>query len=86
VTWGEVKAMLNDCARGHSVRESEEYYTVYYAGKVVPRITRGSHRQRGKNSAEIQIGHIRKMVTHLGSGLVPRATSSFYGDLDHHPW
>ena len=62
VTWGEVKAMLSDCAPGHVIRESEEYYRIYYNGKVVPRITRGSHRQRGKNLAEIQIGHIRKMV------------------------
>jgi hypothetical protein len=48
VTWGEVKAMLSDCAPGHVIRESEEYYRVYYNGRVVPRITRGSHRQRGK--------------------------------------
>ena len=66
VTWGEVKAMLDKCAPGYHVKESEEYYCVYYKDKSFPRLTRGSHRQRGKNSAEIQAGHIKKMARIFG--------------------
>lgn len=45
-------------------KESLEYYTIYVEGfpDPFPRLTRGSHRQRGKASAEIYSQHVRKMA------------------------
>lgn len=55
--------MLDDCCPGWSFRESDEYYTIYWKnGLRFPGLTRGSHRQRGKGSAEIHALHIRKLA------------------------
>ena len=58
--------MLNDCAPGWRFDESIEYYTIYWKEyPAFPRLTRGSHRQRGKSSAEIHALHIRKLARHF---------------------
>lgn len=55
--------MLNACLPGWRYTESDEYYTIYPTeGPCFPRLTRGSHRQRGKPSAEIHALHIRKLA------------------------
>ena len=65
VTWREVRDMLDVCLPGRwKFKESLEYYTIYVEGFKVPYpgLTRGSHRQRGKGSAEIYSIHVRKMA------------------------
>jgi hypothetical protein len=66
VAWRDVQAMLNDCAPGWRAEESAEYYTIYWDDHPpFPRLTRGSHRQRGKPSAEIHALHVRKLARHF---------------------
>lgn len=60
--------MLDVCLPGRwRAKESLEYYTIYVEGfqTPFPRLTRGSHRQRGKASAEIYPQFVRKMARHF---------------------
>lgn len=69
VTWRDVRDMLDVCLPGRwRAKESLEYYTIYVDGfpAPYPGLTRGSHRQRGKASAEIYSKHVRKMVKYFG--------------------
>ena len=67
ISWRDVQKMLDACAPGWWSKESEEYYTIYWKTlPPFPRLTRGSHRQRGKPSAEIHPLHVRKLARHLG--------------------
>ncbi len=67
ISWREIQEMLNACAPGWRFKESDEYYTIYFGDfPSFPRLTRGSHRQRGKPSAEIHVQHVRKLARHFG--------------------
>lgn len=59
--------MLDACCPGWKLGESDEYYTIYWKdGLIFPWLTRGSHRQRGKASAEIHLLHVRKLARRFG--------------------
>lgn len=58
--------MLDACCPDWRCAESDEYYTIYWKEFVFPRLTRGSHRQRGKASAEIHLLHVRKLARRFG--------------------
>jgi hypothetical protein len=60
--------MLLQCAPGHRIAEKTHYYRVEYAGKTYPALPKGSHSDRGRRSgqAEIEAGHVRKLIRHLG--------------------
>lgn len=63
-----VREMLRECAPGHRMIEKTHYYRVEYAGKTYPTLPKGSHSDRGRRSgqAEIELGHVRKLIRHLG--------------------
>lgn len=60
----EIWAMLDMCALGHSVKEKTHHYAVTYQGKTYATLPKGAHGKK-EGVADIQIGHIRKMVRHL---------------------
>lgn len=57
--------MLNECAPGHQITQTDHYIRVRWSGKVYPSLPRGEHGKR-EARAEIQIPHVRKMVRILG--------------------
>jgi len=64
-----IREMLERCAPGHKMAEKTHHYRIEYAGKTYPTLPKGSHSDRGSRSgqAEIQIGHLRKLIRHLES-------------------
>lgn len=60
--------MLSQCAPGHRIDEKTHYYRVEFGGKTYPTLPKGSHSDRGRRAdqAEIEVGHVRKMIRHLG--------------------
>ena len=67
VTLEQIIAMLEACAPGYEREEKEHHHWVRYNGRVYWRLPKGAHRHRGARSgrAEIEIGHVRKMVRFL---------------------
>lgn len=55
--------MLEACAPGCDIRETTHHYCIRYGGRTYPAFPKGEH-GRGRR-AEIEIGHIRKMIRHL---------------------
>ena len=67
ISWRALQEMLDACAQAWRFTESDEYYTIYWGDlPPFPRLTRGSHRKRGKPSAEIHELHVRKLARHFG--------------------
>lgn len=57
VPYGDVLRMLKECAKGHDLRRTTHGRRVEYDGKVYLDLPKHD---------DIEIGHIRKMVRHLG--------------------
>jgi len=57
VSFADVLRMLEHCANGFDIRRTTHGRRVAYNGKVFPDVPKFD---------DIQIGHIRKMVRHLG--------------------
>jgi len=59
--------MLDTCAPGHVFTEKLHHYWVTFSGKTYTTLPKGSHSDRGQRSgqAEIEIGHVRKIVRFL---------------------
>lgn len=53
--------LLNHCAPGHTKKEGDHYWRIYFQGKTYPNFPTGKH---AKNK-EIQYGHIKRMIRHL---------------------
>ncbi len=56
--------MLAACAPGNVIKEHIHNYSVSYNGRIYPALPKGAH--GSKDRAEIQVGHIRKMIRFLG--------------------
>ena len=55
--------MLDVCALGHQIKETKHNYCIRYDGRTYFAFPKGDH---GKGlRAEIEVGHIKKMVRHL---------------------
>lgn len=59
----EVFAMLDECAPGHALTETDHHYCVRFGDKVFPTLPKGQH---GKSNPGIQRGVLKKMARHLG--------------------
>ncbi len=60
--------MLDECALEHEWHEKTHHYHIKWKDKAVyPSLPKGDHSKRGKRAgrAEIEIGHVRKMVRFL---------------------
>lgn len=57
VPYSQILRMLDHCASGHDIRRTTHGRRVEWAGKLFPDLPKYD---------DIQIGHIRKMVRHLG--------------------
>jgi len=57
VPYADVLRMLEECAEGFDIRRTTHGYRVKWNGQCFPDIPKFD---------DIQIGHIRKMVRHLG--------------------
>ena len=56
--------MLDACAPGYTMKERDHNYVVRWNGRAFPSLPKGPH---GKGErAQIQIGHVKKMVRALG--------------------
>ena len=64
VTLGEVWAMLEACAKGHTKVEYKHSYCVRFNNLTYPALPTGRH-GTGDNRT-IQKGHLKKMARHLG--------------------
>lgn len=60
----DIWAMLDHCAPGYTRTKTEHHWRVAANGKQYPSLPLGSHGRR--ENPEIQIGHIRKLIRHLG--------------------
>jgi hypothetical protein len=67
VPHAEVLRMLDKCATGYDIRRTTHGYKVEWKGKVFPDLPKYK---------EIQIGHVRKMVRHLG---IDKACAGSFG-------
>ena len=56
--------MLKDCAPGYAHKEKEHRHWIMYGGKTFRGLPKGKHGSGSR--AEIEIGHIKDMVKHLG--------------------
>jgi hypothetical protein len=64
VTLNEVRAMLEECARGHVFRaHGDHFFLVAYNGLTFPSLPIGEH---GKEDPDLQIGVVKKMARQLG--------------------
>lgn len=62
----DVLRMLDECAKGHSLRKTDHHLRVEYNGRTYPTLPLGDHgRGRINGRAEIFAGHVRQMVAHL---------------------
>jgi len=57
VPYGDILRMLEHCARGFDIRRTTHGRRVEWSGKVFPDLPKFDN---------VEIGHIRKMVRHLG--------------------
>jgi hypothetical protein len=55
--FSDIKRMLESCAPGHSIRLATHSRVIHYNGLVFPSLPKFDN---------IELGHIRKMVRHLG--------------------
>ena len=55
--------MLDACAPGSVRTPGEHKWRVVWGGRTYPSLPRGEH---GKTNPEIGVGHVRKMIRHLG--------------------
>ena len=60
----EIFSMLKKCAPGHTVEKHKHYFWVSYKGAVYRSLPTGKHGKR-KGRADIEVGHVRKMIRHL---------------------
>ncbi len=67
VLFKKIKEMLSECAPSHEVVEKTHFYWVTWKDRIYRTLPKGSHKDRGKRSgqAEIEIGHVKKMIRHL---------------------
>jgi hypothetical protein len=56
--------MLDACAPGYTMKEHLHNYSVTWNGKTYPTLPRGA--QGSGARAEIQLGHVKKMIRFLG--------------------
>jgi hypothetical protein len=56
--------MLMKCAIGYNRRATKHYWRVTYEGKTYATLPLGEHGRR--TNPQIEAGHIRKMLRHLG--------------------
>lgn len=68
VSHEEILEMLRACAPGCECRDTPHYYRVMWRGKTYPSLPKGEHGKR-PGQAEVEIGHVRKMIRHLGIDL-----------------
>lgn len=59
--------MLDACAPRHTRKENLHHYCIRFNGKTYPSLPKGEH-GRGLR-AEIELGHVKKMIRHLGIDL-----------------
>lgn len=52
----EVWAMLNECAPGHTITETDHYFCIRYNGRTYPSFPK---------KKLVDVGHVRKMARHL---------------------
>ena len=67
-SFGQVKLtkvwkMLDACAEGYKVVEQAHSWRVMYEGRTFPRLQLG---KRSSATREVELGHVQKMVRHLG--------------------
>ncbi len=55
--------MLKVCAPGCVITKKTHHYWIEYEGRTYPSFPKGEHGK--KRRAEIEVGHIKKMVRHL---------------------
>jgi hypothetical protein len=55
--FADVQRMLTDCAPGHTLRLTNHFRMVTFMGRVFPTLPK---------HAQIELGHIRKMVRFFG--------------------
>lgn len=60
----DVWAMLDHCAPGHERAETDHYWRITYGARFYPNFPTGKHGAR--KSPEIEAGHVRSLVRHLG--------------------
>lgn len=58
-----IRAMLEECAPGHTIVERTHYFCIHYRDRTFPTLQKGAH---GKSNPLIQAGEIKKMARHLG--------------------
>ena len=63
VQLSRVWKMLKKCAEDYAAIEQPHSWRIEYDGKVYPNFPLG---KRSKATPEIELGHVRKMVRHLG--------------------
>jgi hypothetical protein len=61
----DILAMLEKCAPGHTMHETDHFIRVTWRDRVHPRLPTGEHGKR-QGRAEIQIPHVRKLARTLG--------------------
>jgi hypothetical protein len=54
--------MLSKCLPDFTYKESDHNFCIWGGGRVYPALPKGPHK---RNKAEIQIGHVRKLVRHF---------------------
>lgn len=59
----EIWRMLNRCAPGHQVTQTNHHWCIRYGGKTYPSLPLGDHGAR--KNPDIQVGHIKKMARTL---------------------
>jgi len=64
IALGDVWAMLDHCAPGHTRKERTHNWSVTFGSNTYPRLPVGEHGAR--KNPEIQVGHIKTMARHLG--------------------
>ncbi len=64
VLLSEILDMLEVCAKGYKIREKPHMHWVLFNGKIYPALPKGAH--GSKTRAEIEVGHLRKMIRFLG--------------------
>ena len=58
--------MLDECAPGYVCKPTPHFLRFHYGGKTYPSFPRGEHgRKRISENAEIEPGHVKKLVRHL---------------------
>lgn len=57
--------MLDECLSGYAVRETHHHFRISKDGRVYPSLPNGEHGKRA-GRAEIQVGHVRRLVEFFG--------------------